>query len=192
MMETTKLAAAIERDLLRDDAPTRTDITKCFVCRTGMMTRGGRFCSDRCRSAYDSGFPAAGQDWLWAKSGPLIVIAGPPGYRLDPRAFPELRVRNTATGRKISCAGCGKEFDSKGLRCCSVECERRYNEGIKNREIMAEVGAEPAPKRQCIECGGRIPMFRKGRRVPSKLQFCSDKCRRRHRRANPSDDRQID
>ena len=26
------------------------------------------------------------------------------------------------------CAGCGEQFDRKGLRCCSADCERKYSE----------------------------------------------------------------
>ena len=42
---TERLAEAILADRNRPPAE-RTDIAKCFMCGTGMMYRGTRFCSD--------------------------------------------------------------------------------------------------------------------------------------------------
>ena len=79
-------------------------------------------------------------------------------------------------GFYIDCANCRKEFESLGLRCCSVDCERGYRERQDNLAVMAEAGIEPAPKRQCLLCGTVIPQWRKGRKVSSKTRFCSSKC----------------
>ena len=49
---TERLAEAILADRNRPSAE-RTDIAKCFMCGTGMMYRGSRFCSPRCRDFYD-------------------------------------------------------------------------------------------------------------------------------------------
>jgi hypothetical protein len=38
--------------------------------------------------------------------------------------------------------GCGRQFASKGLRCCIVACERQLHERNANTAILAEVGME--------------------------------------------------
>jgi hypothetical protein len=81
-----------------------------------------------------------------------------------------------AAGYRIRCAHCRKEFESRGLKCCSVECERRYREAHDNRAVMAEVGIEPSAKRRCEACGGIIPKWRNGRHVSKVVRFCSDRC----------------
>ena len=81
-----------------------------------------------------------------------------------------------ATGFRTPCGFCGKEFESKGLRCCSLNCERAYRERQDNFAIMAEVGDTPKEKRRCAQCGGPIPTWRNGRRVRQDAQFCSPKC----------------
>jgi hypothetical protein len=95
MLRTTKnksaaIAKAIKRDLLAD-RPDKYEALKCVACGRGYMARppsgddSTRFCSTRCREAYDAGFPA------WDKNvelnghhqTPLLtgwsVIVGPPG-----------------------------------------------------------------------------------------------------------------
>jgi hypothetical protein len=57
---TNRLAAAIERDLLRE-RPEAPDFAHCFLCnRTFSDGKGfginGRFCSMLCLNAYDAGF----------------------------------------------------------------------------------------------------------------------------------------
>jgi hypothetical protein len=153
-MKQAAIAAVIERDLLRrEDSPT-IDITKCFSCGYSMIYRSNRFCSERCREWFDAGNPSYEQQEEWASK---------------PRAL------------SIVCEGCHKEFHSKGLRCCSADCERRYCERQANLAIMAEVGIEPAPKRQCAnpECERIIPKWRNGRRVREDTRFCSPKCAKR-------------
>jgi hypothetical protein len=112
------------------------DRSRCEVRSKSLLTmyRGSRFCSDRCRNFYDAGEPE--QDWLHRpkpENLPLTelkVIAGPPGIELgacchrllfgDRPVTPMKR----AAGNMIRCAGCGQEFDSKGLRCCSQSRHR--------------------------------------------------------------------
>jgi hypothetical protein len=82
-------------------------------------------------------------------------------------------------GFLVPCAGCGRQFDSKGLRCCSADCERQYRERKDNAGIMAEVGMEPVSvKRKCENpgCGRPIPKWRNGKRVSSATRFCSKSC----------------
>jgi hypothetical protein len=164
----------------------------------------GRFCSDRCRDWYDAGNAGYRQDWLQptkVEDVPLSdwrVVAGPPGTvetnpwqsivsESDRRrgGRPAGSMRRTVHGYMIVCAGCQHEFESKGLRCCSIECERRYRERQDNLAIMAEAGIEPAVKRRCEyeKCGNVIPKWRNGRMVSKATRFCSARCAKEAKRA---------
>jgi predicted nucleic acid-binding Zn ribbon protein len=123
--QTERLAAALLADRNRKTIE-RTDIGACFTCARGVIYRGSRFCSDRCRDYYDTGAPGCEQDWRQ----PDIAYA-----YLDGRPMAK-----GVHGFKINCAHCAKEFDSRGLRCCSTECERGYREREQNRATLAEVG----------------------------------------------------
>jgi hypothetical protein len=171
-MRTAQLASALLADRNRVKT-TRADITECFMCGVGMMYRGNRFCSERCRDYYDAGNPGHAQTWRQ----PEVVYLDRSGNRMKPGA----------KGFGIQCAHCRKDFDSTGLRCCSADCERRYRERESNLATMAEVGIEAsAPKRVCLSCGGRIPTWRKGRKVSSATRFCSPKCARKAKVAQDS------
>src|SRR4051812_17115758 len=61
-----------------------------------------RFCSLKCCQAYDNGFPAH------ASKSHTNWFSQPVGLK----------------GFYINCSGCGKRFDSIGLKCCSVICEQ--------------------------------------------------------------------
>ncbi len=160
------IASAIERDLLRCDAPTGPDTTKCFSCGRGMIDKGSRFCGERCRDDwYDAGRPGLEQDWLL----PAQRFHGRDGHAMLP----------TKNGFVIQCVRCHKEFESRGLRCCSPECERAYREREENLRLMAEVGLELPVKRTCADCGAIIPKWRNGRRVSRTTRFCSPGCSRR-------------
>jgi hypothetical protein len=170
---TARLAAMLLADRPRAK-PERTDIAKCFMCGVGMMYRGNRFCSDRCREFYDTGNAGYEQDWR----RPEIVYrdrAGSP-MKMGPRGF------------IIPCAHCRKEFDSRGLRCCSPECEHAYREREDNLAVLAKVGIEVSAKRACLECGVRIPTWRNGRKVSSATRFCSPKCAQRAKRRPTASD----
>jgi hypothetical protein len=190
-MKQAAIASVIERDLLRDDdAKPRTDITKCFMCGYGMVYRGKRFCSDRCRDFYDAN-ASHEQDWLQPPNcedvplGELRVIAGPPGVEIGSRYYVGIfgrelmLMKRTRHGFTIRCAGCQKEFESKGLRCCSSDCERRYREREGNLAVMAAAGIQPATKRKCETCGTGIPKWRNGRQVSKATRFCSTRCSRK-------------
>jgi hypothetical protein len=200
-MKQAAIASAIERDLLRDDdAKPRTNIAECMSCGFTYAAKPnkGRFCSDRCRAWYDAGNAGYRQDWLQPtniEDVPLSgwrVIAGPPGTvgtnpwqsiieasdrkRGGRPAGSMLRTRH---GYMIQCAGCQKEFESKGLRCCSSDCERRYREREGNLAVMAAAGIQPATKRKCETCGAGIPKWRNGRQVSKATRFCSARCSRK-------------
>jgi hypothetical protein len=166
------LAAAIVRDILLGRKSQQASAT-CFACGRSFhsaVTRDadgnqerGRFCSQRCREAFDAGFPAF--DPFNADKWYSLPI-GPAGFRID-------------------CVHCRKQFDSRGLRCCSVECEREH---CRKLELEAKLAGDPfrAEKRKCLDCGGAIPNWRNGRRVSSATRFCSDRCAISARRKNAS------
>jgi hypothetical protein len=170
---TARLAEALLAD--RNQAKSeRADITKCFMCGVGMMYRGNRFCSEQCREYYADGAPGFEQDWL----RPEIVYRDRTGapMKMGPHGF------------MIACAHCRKEFDSKGLRCCSPKCEHAYRERQDNLAVLAEVGEAPVAKRGCLQCGMRIPTWRKGRKVSSATRFCTPKCAQRAKRSGGASD----
>jgi hypothetical protein len=148
---------------------TRADITKCFMCGVSMLYRGSRFCSEQCCDFYDTGEAGPEQDWRQPRR---IVYRDDAGKPMSP----------TMHGFKILCDGCGKEFESSGLRACSTDCERRHRDRQTNLAVMAEAGIEPAAKRRCAVCAAVIPAWRKGRKVSSATRYCSPKCGRRAKR----------
>jgi hypothetical protein len=202
-MNTANLAAAIERDLLRSE-PTRTDAPECFACGRSFLPRPSdgedtwRFCSPRCREAYDAGLPPYDPDHSkkLASSfnpGGLRVVAGPRGLSsYDPLQGSQQLSRGIkrrgATGFVIACVGCGREFDSTGLRCCSLACGRRCRDRSQNEQLMSEVDMERPTKRKCERCGGNIPRWRNGRQVSKAVRFCSPKCSKASKRAPPRSD----
>jgi hypothetical protein len=156
-METTfinkrgALAAAIARDILKTPVA-KPQENRCLSCARPMSA--GRFCHQHCRDWFDAG----GRPFSEAKPRYSLPI-GPHGFL-------------------IACKGCGKTFDSKGWYCCSPECQRRYRD---KQELDAELKDDSfrAVKRKCIECGGDIPNWRKGRRVSKATKFCGPKCQRK-------------
>jgi hypothetical protein len=189
-MRQKQIAAAIRRDLLRNDYDKTADAIKCFSCGRGITRRlGNQFCSERCRAWYDAGNPAHSQDWRRPKPSFGVaewkVIAGPSEAEVGSDPYVAFKPRNLPLGPVgcwIDCTHCGKTFESKGLRCCSADCERRYSEREHNLRLMAEVGIDPAAKRRCQGCGAVIPKWRNGRRVRRTTQFCCDDCARKARR----------
>ena len=144
------LAAAIERDLLRNEPP-RTHAPECFACGRSFLPRpcdgdddNWRFCSRRCREAYDAGLPPYDPDQLKKLAsrfnpGGLRVVAGPPGLSSyhplqGSQQLSRGIKRRGSSGFVIACLGCGREFDSTGLRCCSLACERRCSDRSENEQ----------------------------------------------------------
>jgi hypothetical protein len=137
----------------------------CLSCgRTSIGTAS--FCSPRCRDWFDTGNPPYSKPdlsgWYRTRDGKILPLG--------------------QSGFQISCIGCGKTFDSKGLRCCSADCEQHYREREDRRAVMADAGMEPASKRLCAECGQVIPTWRAGRRIRQGAQFCSKTCAQKARR----------
>jgi hypothetical protein len=98
------------------------------------------------------------------------------------RSFP---MQMGPTGFFIDCVGCGRRFESRGLRCCSPECETLCREREETRAIMAGVEMDAPEKKRCF-CGRAIPKWRKGRKVSAKTRFCSPKCAAKSRRGIPA------
>jgi hypothetical protein len=174
-MKTDALAAALKADLLRTDGPATPSIDDCFLCGRSFVYRGptgddsGRFCSDRCREGYDGGRRTSEDLNPFKITKWRVIAGGNPGYRP-----PSTPMRRGPVGWHIACAGCHREFQSQGLRCCSPDCERRLRERAENLALMAEVGMEPKVKRQCAHpgCTATVPKWRKGRRVSDRARFC--------------------
>jgi hypothetical protein len=152
-----RLAAAIERDILGRNPRPIHQSQACFGCgRSYHRQNHGRFCSGRCREAFDAGVPA---------------------YEpLDVTRFYSLPIG--PKGFFVECAHCRKRFESKGLRCCSSECERELR---RKQELEAKLADDPfrVVKRKCESCGGPIPNWRNGRRVSNGTKFCSRRCQRK-------------
>ena len=169
-----RLAAGLLRDRARTSQVISTSMD-CFLCGRSFVYKGpqgpellsGRFCSDRHRDNYDIGARARrSENNLW--SADWNIAAG-----VDPGYIPKTKVQTGPTGFYINCANCGRRFESKGLRCCSVECERKLGEKRENVAIMAEVDMElSVVKRKCEKCGANIPIWHNGRRVSKRRKFC--------------------
>jgi hypothetical protein len=45
-------------------------------------------------------------------------------------------MKTTKTGFLVPCVNCQKEFNSKGLRCCSKECEKQLRAKFKRLALI--------------------------------------------------------
>jgi hypothetical protein len=171
-----KLAALLLADRDRPETTQNHNIVPCFVCGHAFVYRGrqgelsGRFCSIRCQEWYDQGNPG------YERQRELTKVQ----YRWrDGRPM-----RPGKEGFYIACKHCNKEFESKGLRCCSKECESAYLESEARKATLKEAGIEPEAKRRCEapNCDRPIPKWKNGRQVSSKVRFCSPLCRKRANR----------
>ena len=154
------LAAAIKRDILDRKSPQK-QFPSCFACGRTFTTGIGRFCSDRCRAAFDAGLPAfQPPDRFYS------LPKGPRGFLVD-------------------CAHCRRRFDSPGWRCCSTDCERNF---CRKQKLDAELADDAfrVVKRKCLGCDRDIPNWRNGRRVSKATRFCSPRCAKKPRK--PSGD----
>jgi hypothetical protein len=173
------------------DRRARHNFLACLGCNLTFSYKGpqgdisGRFCSVRCQAWFDAGNapPNSPDDMLigWR------VAAGAPEIEVGSDFFTAVfgrspvAMKRSSDGSKIACFGCGSEFESRGLRCCSDACERRHRERQDNLAAMAQVGIEPGVKRRCAKpgCAKTIPKWRNGRQVSKSTRFCSPKCSRK-------------
>src|SRR5262249_25024591 len=75
-------------------------------------------------------------------------------------------------GWRSDCAGCGKRFESFGLRYCKPECRRLGQERLEARKLMVEVGMSIDKRRSGQRCGKPIPRWRNGRAVRKDAKTC--------------------
>ena len=151
MFDRGALADEIKAGLIAEERP---DVglklgspTKCFLCQTSYVYQGtagddsGRFCSARCRNAYDT---------VGLRYRPVSVRYVDATGRA---------MAATRSGLVINCKGCRQEFVSLGIVFCSAECSRIYRDRQEAEVIAREVGHEPRVHRACVDCGVRIPRY---------------------------------
>jgi hypothetical protein len=151
-----RLARALLADRARADHRTTSPST-CFLCNRGFVYRpatddeSGRFCSATCRELYDQGQRAASS----STRNYFTLEPGPRGFW-------------------ITCAGCDRRFESKGLRCCTPECERQARERAETKAVLDEVEMESSHKRTCAipGCQRTIPNWTNGRKTSSARKYC--------------------
>jgi hypothetical protein len=182
---TKALLAERKHETKQDDR-----IIPCFVCGFRFIKKDSLFCSDRCRDWYDAGHAPISNADNYDLTGWRVISCvtqlGPTigsDYYAEALGRQPIDMRPGRDGFYIRCAHCHREFESKGLRCCSTECERGLKEHRDNLAVMAEAGIEVAAKRTCQQCGAIIPKWTAGKRTPSTKRFCSAKCAQRARRA---------
>jgi len=142
---TALVARAIERDLLREAEVPAVKTSTCHCCGRGFAYHlptgddSGRFCSLRCRQAYDDGGPryadlSTSNDWINVDLSKCIQIAGPAIPRCDScgglcvelyrkagKAFCRWRCRD---GKPRECIACGVNLYGIARRgpYCSEKC----------------------------------------------------------------------
>ena len=100
-MRTEAIANAIEKDLLADRPQSQHQSQLCFACGRSYCHGDSRFCSPRCRNAFDAGAPPHGESeprrstYTWLNGRPM---------------------KARGDGFAIECKACGHEVISKGHR----------------------------------------------------------------------------
>jgi hypothetical protein len=89
-----QLKSPVENDLERDDSRAQRDTLKCWVCGHGFVYDQSLFCSERCRDAYDCGFPKHDPHHVRALTavplGAWKIVAGPPGSKIGSRYYADI------------------------------------------------------------------------------------------------------
>jgi hypothetical protein len=140
------LAAALKADLLRQPTSTRSSSVECFLCGRSYTYKvpsgddSGRFCSEKHRKDYDTGYRRPEPVDPFKPTGWRLVTGGNPGY------LPSTQMQRGQEGWYITCPGCGCEFESNGQRCCGDDCEERLCEHAENMALMAEAQKSPIPR----------------------------------------------
>jgi len=152
------------------------DPVLCLACGRSFVYRyeptdwrNGRFCSWNCQGAYDRGVTHSEDVARYT-------------YEFD-KVHKGEKMRMRGDGFEFACLGCGKPFVSKGLRYCSVGCEREYRHKQEIVTTIKESGVAVDTKRRACECcGGLMPRFNRGKKTSTKKRFCSVVCGDRFRR----------
>ena len=96
----------------------------CFACGRGYCKGDGRFCSTRCREAFDAGFPPA-QDSNYSRAMTTVplaawrVVAGPPGIEIGATQQKGASKKRQA----YSCSSCQKNVGNspeKTMGCSGI------------------------------------------------------------------------
>lgn len=182
-MTAERLAERLLEDRKQRAGKPTPRICDCFLCGRSYMPKADdsddstRFCSDLCREAYDAGAAPTRDSDPFAVDRWRVIAGPPPGYT------PKAPLRLSRQGSWINCLHCKREFESKGLRCCSLECERGLKDRAESAAMLAEVGGSFSEKRKCESCGGPIPNWVgegvKRRRTPKSRRTCSARCQRK-------------
>ena len=163
-MKLDNLARNIERDLLTE-RPELAPTPRCFACDREYTPGqpGGddltRFCSVRCRGAFDAGLPrnvdlpTAG-DWIGVDTSRMVQVAGPPTprcdacgglcvelYRKKGKTYCNWRCRDD---KPRDCEACGKSLYAIARKgpYCSVTCANAG--GVTGRKTAKRLpGAKP-------------------------------------------------
>ncbi len=111
----------------------------------------GQFCSSRCRDGCDAGCPA---------HQPYDAIS-------FLHRFPVSRaiIRQGPRGAIIACAHCRREFDSRGLHCCTKACERALTNAKALQADIGPLAARPSARRKCEVCEAKLPRSINGKEV---------------------------
>jgi hypothetical protein len=155
-----RLSEVRARNILSDRKPSQSQhFPLCSACGRGFLHGEGRFCGVNCRKTFDAGMPVFAPFDL---DKFYDLPKGPIGFWID-------------------CSSCGKRFDSKGWRCCSIECSRNWRQ---KQDLESELANDPfrIEKPTCLECGRPMALWKNGRRVKSDRKFCSPKCQKRRSR----------
>ena len=134
-------------------AMTLSVLASCLAC--GRSYHGSsRFCSTNCVTAWDNEVPA-----YKPLEMPYDLPKGPNGFI-------------------ISCSNCGRRFDSKGLRCCSQQCEKEFQKQDGERKRRNNVVSPFSRAHRCVRCNEPLRVQLRGR----KRKTCSTRCRTALRR----------
>jgi hypothetical protein len=110
---------------------------ECFLCSYSLIYRGNRFCSDRCRAAFDAGFsrldPNQARAFCALPLDRLRVVAGPPGLTTGASFYAPFLAAAEAARRRRKVRNGPRSINSisvenrpaKSRRCKSTSGEAR-------------------------------------------------------------------
>jgi hypothetical protein len=162
-----RLAARLLAD--RERCKPQSNSTRCHLCGRSYTYVGpngddsGRFCCPEHRQQYDDGKRAA----TYSRRQQFQMRMGKVGFW-------------------ITCP-CGRTFESKGWKFCSLACQRQAHQQAETAATLAEVGMEAPAKRRCAVagCSRPVPRWRRGRKVSSAAKYCDVHTRSRKKGERP-------
>jgi hypothetical protein len=150
-MKTATLTAIIQRDLLRTER-LKTDASECHTCGRSFMPRPSsrddntwRFCSTRCREAYDAGFPAYDPSYVRKLTDVSLaawwVVAGPSSVEIGSQYYAPI-----------------------------IEAAERKRRRLTRSKVSEEL---IRPRKLCQRCGAKLPVWVNGKHVRSDRKYCT-------------------